>query len=238
MQSSGLKGFLLGIGFVALLILAFVAGGKWFVRDNEQKEMQKPVAKTVATSEKAETPSTQITPPVAPNDNRQLISSQDFYNKQAEVVDKFVGKMNTSPATTTILYSDTSEGLEIQLPFNPLWGTDKYKFAPYEDIMNGIVFGYVDACPEGAGCLARQYSLDFEPAKSAADVIRDESKTGTKSITYKVGSFTVVQSDDEPGLCSRTFLTVIGKKMNYRLMGPCGLDIAAAKKIIATMKLI
>lgn len=243
MESPTAKGFLLGIGLMALLVIAFLAGGyfrdtknstpetKNIVKINEEKQIASP--EQIIQKEP-------VTTPTAAQDSRQLISSQTKYTQDYIVKTFLPEQWNTEAPTTTVAYNNPQKGIEIVLPFNPLWGTKNYKAAPYETTKDGIDFGFMEICGEGAGCLARQYSLSFSPAKSLSDEMKPTAPTMTVK-SFKVGTVMVVQADEEPGLCSATFLTVIGKKFNYSFSGPCGLssaDVEKLKTVIATIKFI
>ncbi len=238
MESSTTKGFLLGAGLIVLLVLAFIAGG-YFYNPNEKakNEPQQPAAITKTTPA---SPAAQAQTPVQPDDKRQLISSATEYEQQY-ILDTFLGKFNTSPATTNFTYTNAQKGIELVLPWNPLWGTSAHKIAQYETTKNGINFGFIEVCGEGAGCLWREFNLAFLPAKSLAE--EKKARASADMLTEEVLSingFTVLYTGYD-GMCPGTAMTVIGKKYNYEFGSACGLSdeqITKLKKIIATIKFI
>ena len=241
MDSSTKKGFLLGIGLMALLFMAFLAGGYFQGNKNENVGAKQGVQVAPSTST-AIPKDTNATSAPAASDSRQLISSQTEY-EQKVILDTFLGKFNTSPATTTFIYNNIQKGIEVLLPWNPLWGTKDHKIAQYEMVKNSseIRFGFMDVCGEGAGCLWRQFSLTFLPAKTLAEEKKDRISTDTVAQeVLNINGMTVLNVADE-GLCAAHTLTVIGKKYNYDFSSACGLSeegLAQLKKIIATMKFV
>lgn len=240
-----MKGFLLGAGLVALLVLAFVAGGHFSSLNKEVKGTPQQVTTTPKNteSENKSVSATPTTPPLAqPEDKRQLILASTEYD-QEYIMNTFLGKFNTSPATTTFTYSNAQKGIEVILPWNPLWGTSAHKIAQYETPknQNGIDFGFMDVCGEGAGCLGRELELRFIPAKSLAEEkkARASADMMTEEV-LKINGFTVLYTGYD-GMCPGTAMTVIGKKYNYEFGSACGLPddrVAQIKKIIATIKFI
>lgn len=235
MGSSTTKGFLLGAGLVVLLVLAFIAGG-YFYNPTQTPVTQKPA--DAITNTPSATP--------ASSDKRQFISTLTNYT-QEHIVKTFLSEeWNTDASTATAIFSSKEQGIEIVLPWNQAWGTKNYQVEPYEitEIANkitGVYFGHAGVCGEGAGCLYRAYRLNFTPAKTLNEEVKQYEGTTTTTKTFTVGKFSVIEAYDEPGLCSTVTLTVIGKKSNYTFTGPCRLsdeNITELKKIIATIKFI
>lgn len=70
-------------------------------------------------------------------DNRILITAETVrdvcLNKIQEGQDCSYSSWNNDAPTTTVTYQNKSQGFQVDLPWNPKWGNDKYRISPYEE---------------------------------------------------------------------------------------------------------
>ncbi|MBP9762015.1 hypothetical protein KBD34_00170 [Patescibacteria group bacterium] len=155
---------------------------------------------------------------------------------------------NIQPATTTALYSNSSKGLSIKLPYNASWGTASHTLPPYEEdysrgekrSLEGLSFGPII---QGEGGLGRQMGLTFEQATSVRSIFNDLSKRGLEFNSSDVRLMKINTLDAvgyiDTGLCGGPILIVQGKKFNYRLGKYCSQgNINELVEIAKTIKLL
>ncbi len=168
--------------------------------------------------------------------NPKLYNSYSPSNEESTCEEEF----NYSTSTQQVSYSNTEKGISLSIPYNPLWGSSRFRLTPYDEIRNSVRFGYVSS---GEGCTwMRVYSLTFLPVESAQEIIKDvkeyndflnypdpiEKKIGEVSvIEYKIGEF-----------CSFANIIILGTKYNYELNAGCRDDFKDLENIIKTVKLI
>lgn len=179
-------------------------------------------------------------------DTRILITanSTGFYDISGDVPGPGCSTdFNNDPATTTSVYTNVAKGISFTLPYNPKWGTSKYRINPYDrgtiysSGAERIVFGKIAPFE---GCLVvRDYVLEFLSAKSASqltsNIAKDELNHGI--ITKQLNGLQVVEYTGE-GLCSYPTVIVIGQKFNYQFNYICGGTFADLENIAKTVKLL
>jgi hypothetical protein len=68
---------------------------------------------------------------------RRILIDQKRWDEQIDNPINLGEKFNTDPPTAKVLYTDPEKGILLHLPYNPKWGTEKYKILPY----------YKESCP-------------------------------------------------------------------------------------------
>jgi hypothetical protein len=125
--------------------------------------------------------------------------------------------------TTTVLYKNTEHSVSARIPYNPIWGTESYRIAQYEDITNGIVFGPIHGY-EGGG-YARSHMFLFLEPESKEDLMnrlrdRPENTLAPKVEEVSIGNFTTIKVT-EYGLCEDTGWYVLDENQNYFISSFC-----------------
>jgi hypothetical protein len=149
--------------------------------------------------------------------------------------------------TTTVRYESAKYGVAFDVPYNPDWGSEKYRVSPFDEVPDAdvLVFGPVktgEACGWG-----RAYLLSFQPQRSAEDALsagenpQVSTMYSSKPKKDSVGGLTVVESEIV-GLCSMPALEVIGTgDYNYSLQINCGeeteKDFTFLESIVKTFEL-
>jgi hypothetical protein len=135
---------------------------------------------------------------------------------------------STAAPTTTVRYESQKYGVAFDVPYNPDWGSEQYRIAPFDEVSTSdtLVFGPVKT---GEGCgWGRAYLLSFQPQRSAKEAI-EAGNNSQVSAMYSVepteetiSAFTVIKSE-VVGLCSMPAFEVIGTAdYNYSLQINCG----------------
>lgn len=179
-------------------------------------------------------------------DARILLTLQNLnqYNVQSAV--SCNEEFNNDAPSTTVNYKSEEFGISIDVPYNPKWGSDRFKINPY-DIYNSndgyfISFGSMDVF-EACGW-TRHYNLSFLPAINSDDVISKIKSDHNYPAMYPVlptvkdiNGLEVVEYEVS-GFCSYPTLEVIGKKFNYLFSPTCDGNISFFEDIVQSIKLI
>lgn len=131
-------------------------------------------------------------------------------------------RFNYDPPTTFATYS--KNGITIQIPYNPHWGSDKFRVNPYDEDKNRISFGTIG---RGEGCgLERSGHIYLLPPLSI-DQTNDRIKRETnddllwsKPTQEQINGLTVVKYGGD-GMCSTAIYEIVGKQFNYRIFYFC-----------------
>jgi hypothetical protein len=169
-----------------------------------------------------------------------------------------IGKeFNLDPPNTTVLYSNPAKGISLQIPYNPKWGSERYKIPAYYEYEEKVLFGPI--FPFEAGSVARGCSISFLQVRSAEEAVaslkelaygRGEFPSGVEKesiITETINNITVVKYifvDSLIGSIPR--IEVVGKKYNYLIecwygwhgMHGAEKTIEVYEKIIGTIQFI
>ena len=157
-------------------------------------------------------------------------------------------KFNSDPPTTTVKYSNQTEGISFDVPYNPAWGGEKYRVSPFEEFADisgphGVEYGLISAF-EGCSWV-RKYQINFLEPKSAQKYM-DELRAETiypelyslKPTLIKINGLDVIKYD-VGGLCDYPTFVVLGKKHNYQFVATCASEgeFEPLEKVVRTMKL-
>lgn len=74
---------------------------------------------------------------------------------------------NQDQATETVTYTQEQYNVTLSLPYNPEWGAPLYRYPPYEEKDNLVVFGPVKS---GEGAYARHSYIAFTAPLSASEI--------------------------------------------------------------------
>jgi len=143
--------------------------------------------------------------------------------------------------TAWTTYANPQKGLEIKIPYNPDWGSPRYKLNLYDETGNkllydGIFFG-------GEGCIwTASIWIEFQPAESKTALLKrlekEKASLGPdysfEIKTFKIDDKEVVQYT-KGELCGGGEVIVIGRKYNYSFQNYCGGDLR--EDMIKTMKI-
>lgn len=169
---------------------------------------------------------------------------------------------NFDSPSTTVLYSNSAKGISLSLPYNPKWGTEKYKIPPYYEheynyfyyytgkVVPGITFGPITGWHGGS--IPRIFNIEFVPARSAEEFIAfleevttrfPEAGTQQETITRtKIGDFEAIRYLHAGELVGEIpEIEIIGKKYNYHFWCICYLmnnEEEALKILEETIKTI
>jgi hypothetical protein len=161
--------------------------------------------------------------------DKRILLDQARYEKIPYYTEEFGEKFNTDPPNTTVSYFNIDKGISFQIPYNPKWGTEKYKIPPYYEYENKVLFGPMFIFE--AGSLPRACSMEFLPRRSAEEVIVSLEKFVVEERAYKVmegipretiikdtiNGLPVVKYMQYDTLLGATpYIEVIGKKYNYK----------------------
>lgn len=207
---------------IIVVLTAVVGGGilgywRWI----GEKEIQIPeVEIKVSEAEKPEEKPEEII-----SDSRRLLDKEKW--EETSYYTEELGKeFNTDPPNTTVLYSNPIKGISLRVPYNPKWGTEKYKIPPYYQYEDWISFGPMFIFE--AGSFPRACSISFSLVRSAEEVMSEvEKEAETSTPLDGVQKETIAQEiiNDIPvvkyiladSLTGDTpYVEVIGKKYNYR----------------------
>jgi hypothetical protein len=181
-----------------------------------------------------------ILKPLQKDDKEKLVLIPGNYDKMPEVCKL---KFNNATPNTQITYSEPKQGLELPLPFNAAWGNSTYTVPPYYEADRTLFFGKISPGYEGGCSLARQFKIFFEEARGEEEYITHLADLGIsqKPVKKTINSLRVIEYKFEMEHCNLqpvAFITVLGKKYNYNLMGECSTTMSELEKIVKTMKLI
>lgn len=239
-----------------IVIVAIVALGIWWWTQDTAKiaGLEQQVAQSeVKTNGTTVTPTATPTPNVTAQDTRTLITmdNQGEYCGDNSIRCREQNWSNAAP-TTTSQYHNANRGIDVELPFNPDWGSEKYRISPYEDPKmftdTDVFFGPMGY---GEGGLWRMDSLRFLEAKSVEVVLVEANQAIDKTNTMEganlpraekatVNNLTVVKYESS-GMTDTSRMIVIGQKFNYEFEYPSGSTAHTwneLEKIVSTVKLI
>jgi len=152
-------------------------------------------------------------------------------------------KFNGDPASTAVKYSNLKNGIELEVPYNPNWGNDKFKINPFDDTADHITFGPISPFE---GCsLIRQYFINIIKQRTAAVAIKAINDDATKNTTYvsdspkvkNINGITVVEYNIGE-FCSAPTIEIVGKRFNYELAPVCGDTYKVIEDMVKTVKFI
>lgn len=196
----------------------------------ELERVQQNLSDRVSRLEQAALPAAQPTAPVPkPVSNTALpvTVTATQLNGMHAVVD--ATKWNKSAATQTVEYRDTEHGVLLKLPYNPQWGNEMYKVAPYE-VEGGVLwFGplMVDPLNVGDTRFSRMYKLEIGPKMSYQDVFKKYATENPRPAPYQpikqrdlaAGNLTaeVYTIPEREMIGTAEYVVFSGKKFNYTL---------------------
>ncbi len=196
------------------------------------------------------------------SDTRQLLGPEQYKYKEgsnsyldlsAEISKS--GGLNLKQPTTFVTYENKDRGIEFSVPYNPAWGSAKYKIAPYEYEKGlvtdkgaddeKIIFGPIQ--PWEGGGLARLQSLSFIPARTA-DSLMENTLAVVKTEKKRINGLEVVEFSGGE-FCGYSYIEIIGEKYNYILSDGCDnsynapdnpspIDMRYLEGLVEKMKLI
>jgi len=160
-------------------------------------------------------------------------------------------KFNYDPANTTATYLSQKTGISLELPYNPNWGSQRFKVPPYDELLNPewgskrLEFGSVG---RGEACSwVRSYTLNFLPTVSAEKAIQRIKDRSDYPDMFSIEPHVVTINNlravkyENYGLGVYPTLQVLGDKYNYEFVpqetGEKG-DFTKFEQIIKTIKLI
>ncbi len=196
-----------------------------------------------------------VMPDAPPPKERTLLSSageagrfeeHSPYAGQSNEREACLAAFNTDPATETAVFSDDRAGFSMEIPYNPSWGNDQYRIAPYELALadERFYYGPLRVFSGDRTCSWQRQTLYLFQPRTAEAQIKDQrleaGNTGwnVKALELRViGNVRVVDTThaEIAGVSCHT-LTVLGKKYNYRLTS-CG-DLPSVERMLGTMKLL
>lgn len=174
---------------------------------------------------------TYLDEPLVPADESDVVTSAPFtYGADCP-------PMNTDPANTSVVYSNTEMGIRFSIPYNEKWGSTAEHFPPYVNHQptESFPYGYVlfgppisNFNPDPTLCNpGRSYELTFLPARTANQTVRIVEGRGNEVVpnttVRTINGLTVVEYTDA-GLCSYPTMEVIGTDYNYSFTTGCGTD--------------
>lgn len=187
-------------------------------------------------------------------DKRILLTSTNSTEVLASIdnCDK-LGTLNNDPPDRTVKYSNPDLGLEFDVPFNPKWGSEKYKLNPYDEYKDkysaspypfnvNIRLGPIECFMyESIGGIhvaaPRTLGLSVKPAQSEQDIMQSDELNEKKII----GNITVLlMKCNGKDFCDEMAI-ILGKKYNYQInsyYAGSGDTEAIYKKFLPVLKTI
>ncbi|MDO8336276.1 MAG: hypothetical protein Q7T74_05870 [Candidatus Saccharibacteria bacterium] len=197
---------------IGVIVIILVVGGIYLWTKSE------PLAEVPTTIETTNT--------VA--DKRILLTVENLSQYNSPQNPQCDEQFNNDPANTTVRFSSTEKGIAFDVPYNPNWGSAKFRIDPYWEYENQVAFGDIggfEAC-----MWVRSDFVHFRPQLSAEEVIRQIQASDPPELipvpptTIELNGLTVVKYATS-GLCSYPALQVIGEKYNYEFVPVCSTDI-------------
>lgn len=187
-------------------------------------------------------------PAVPPVDNRK------FFESKTDIDLPGCGQdFNEDRSNTTSTYKNKAKGIQLDLPYNRRWGSDKYKIHPYyyseaslqDDQPARISFGPLIPSGEAMACFIK-WGFDFESHESAAVVMRRLARENKDNFYIqpklrRVNGLSVISYAYNGSLSGDAHVIVIGKKYNYHFSTTDDIKedfFPTMEKVIKTVKLI
>ena len=142
----------------------------------------------------------------------------------------------------TVRYRNEEQGIQMQIPYNAIWGYPIYRLNPYDQIENKLVYGTINVQGEGCGAwIQGTESITFLPAErkeTVLDRLRKESEA--LEFGYSIEEYTIdgkeVVNYIKDGMCGGGGTIVIGEKANYELATFCSSNLDV--ELIESMEFI
>lgn len=190
-------------------------------------------------------------------DERILLTPDNIaqYQKDASGARICSPDFSLAEPTKTVEYTDSVGRFTIELPYNPDWGNDKYRIAPFDELDKPIDDGTGEVksttqygpISGGEGCGWYRFGkLSVREKRTFDEIKADLSKEGAPPQLAPrkamVGDFAVVEYN-YGGLCGQPTVEVIADDYNIVLWDLCGKDEVEKDQerlrgIIATLKLL
>jgi hypothetical protein len=179
-------------------------------------------------------------------DSRILLTPENIQNFNVISKKSCEEEFNTDSATESVTYFNQDKGISVKIPYNPMWGSPKYRLRPYDEFSDYLAFGPLrifEAC-----LWERSYFLEFLPVTTIKPIMEDIKSLESLSfdpVEVSINNLTVLKyekSQELIGLCNWPTLHVIGVKYSYALFPLCGTDsteeFSYLEQIVKTIKLI
>ncbi len=200
----------------------------------------------------APSPTVAIVPPSAtPTNGRIVLTPNNIQQYNGKTIqERCEEKFNADAPNEKVMYINKKMGISFEIPFNKIWGNDKYAIHPFDEIdkdgeIYQVNFGNLimpKIAPRTCDWV-RSYYVKFLPAKTAEQIL-SENKDNKGCEIHPVES---TSSGDLQGVkyggilssCMRVIdvdpvFQLIGKRYNYEF-GALNADLT---EIINTVKLI
>lgn len=147
---------------------------------------------------------------------------------------------STDQETDWVTYRNSEKGLAISIPYNPNWGSPKYRLNAYDEYEDGLSFGTINVRGEGCGAwVPGTQRLDFIAAETKEEVLsRLQKESDELEFGYSIKSLSIDGKDVveyiKDGMCGGGGTIVIGKKYNYEFSKTCSAN--TREDIIKTME--
>ncbi|MFO0704773.1 MAG: hypothetical protein U0517_02225 [Candidatus Andersenbacteria bacterium] len=222
--------------FVAVTLIVF-AGLITFYSVTALKGKQENRVNTAAANEaQNNAESNNATQPLLPTDERILLTPDALaqYSHTPEGSPICDAQFVNSAATTSVTYTNATHGFSVALPYNPDWGTEQYRLAPFDELRKPIDdgTGKVKATTQygpmgvGEGCgwyrglsVSVREARDLEQIKADLQnyppslAPREHALGKLKTVEYDVGA-----------LCGAPTIEVLGDTYNLVFAQLCGTD--------------
>ena len=168
-----------------------------------------------------------------PEDQRILLTSANSTEVLAGIEDcDKLGTLNEDPPDRTVKYRNPDLGLEFDVPFNPKWGSEKYKLNPYDEYKDkysaspypfnvNIRFGHVECYVVKSintiTAVVRSYGISTEPKRNEKEVIQANKSNNIDK--KEIGQITVLLIKCNGQDFCDEMVIVLGKKYNYQILG-------------------
>jgi hypothetical protein len=190
----------------------------------QQVEVQAPDETAIPTPSVTASPSPTPTPTPTAVDNRILLTPENVIQycdigNAAKMARCGSESFNFDAPTETVTYRNETYGIQVDLPYNPKWGSVNFRVNPYdEDLINEDVFFGPIGIGEGGGWGRMMEWLSVEPAQPADQVIAGiGQEMASKPQTISVADLSIVRWV-ESGIAAFANYEVIGQKRNYRFI--------------------
>lgn len=181
---------------------------------------------------------TPVVPTPVSNALPVTVSAQDLIALRPNVN---VQTWNAGAATETVEYRDKERGISMRLPYNPKWGNEIYKVAPFEVLGDTLLFGPV-AIRQDDGSFYRKFSVKILPSFKNLSTDPDIMTRSKRLGTYDVSIATITDGRGELRFEGKKYTYILTEvldnkdpNMNYQTVP---MNDAAALSLLRTLRAI
>jgi len=152
-------------------------------------------------------------------------------------------ELDSSSPKTTEVYSGDDKGIEFNLPYSDLWGSDEFMIMPYDELEDEIYFGPLLHMPDCS--MQRAYLVKLHETAPTAEILADLSMRNIKGEWEfsKIKDRDVIKFVEYNTLysnCESVRVYLLGKDYDYEFIVNCSedteMDFAFLEQVLTTVK--